>query len=204
MGGHRIHDLHPSIAPTGLYWVVPVPDGGLKVSQDGRSATLTLERVAVVDQPNYPNPEPTRPATMSLRMVWTAQPEPLHFKDVTKSFEVQGFRATTQGEFSVEIPSLGFRWKSDPLETSSAAFGLIGTERNGAYFPVAMPLVAGYTLAAATAILGNHGITNLEVVHEGPTGAAIPPKELRVARASLAPGTPVAPGSQVVLYVRRP
>ena len=34
----------------------------------------------------------------------------------------------------LEVPSIGFRWKSDPLATSSAAFGVIGEEKNGRYF----------------------------------------------------------------------
>ena len=42
--------------------------------------------------------------------------------------------ATAQLEASVEVPSLNFRWKSDSLEMSSAAFGVIGQEANGRYF----------------------------------------------------------------------
>ena len=42
--------------------------------------------------------------------------------------------ATAQLEATVEVPSLGFGWKSDPLATSSAAFGVIGEEKNGRYF----------------------------------------------------------------------
>jgi hypothetical protein len=32
------------------------------------------------------------------------------------------------------VPSLGFKWKSDPLETSEAIFAFIGEEQNGKYY----------------------------------------------------------------------
>lgn len=39
-----------------------------------------------------------------------------------------------QRESPADVPSTGFKWHSDPIETSSAAFGVIGTEMNGRYF----------------------------------------------------------------------
>jgi hypothetical protein len=35
---------------------------------------------------------------------------------------------------SVDVPSLGFSWKSDPLTTSHADFAVIGEEVNGGYY----------------------------------------------------------------------
>jgi len=37
-------------------------------------------------------------------------------------------------EASIEVPSTGFRWKSDAIDTSRAAFAVIGEESNGRYF----------------------------------------------------------------------
>ena len=73
-----MHDFHPPIRPSGLYWVVDIPEGGLDVSADGRSASLRLTRV--------------------------------------------------------EVPSIGFTWKSDAIETSRADFALIGEEANGKHY----------------------------------------------------------------------
>jgi hypothetical protein len=36
----------------------------------------------------------------------------------------------------VEVPSIGFAWKSDPLNTSSSAFAIVGEEVNGRYYDV--------------------------------------------------------------------
>ena len=67
-------------------------------------------------------------------MVWTATGEAAAWRDPVKQFSFQGFRATARLEASVEVPSTGFRWTSDPLDTSKAAFGVIGEEANGRYF----------------------------------------------------------------------
>ena len=112
-----------------------IPEGGLVVSPDGRSATLELRDLPVIDQPRWPaHDAEVTPARLSYRVTWTATDEPVSWSDPSKQFSVRGFRATAQLEATVEVPSIGFRWKSDPLATSKAAFGVIGEEANGRYF----------------------------------------------------------------------
>ena len=118
-----------------MYWVAPVSDGGLKISSDGRSATLELNDLAVIDQPKWPAYDaPSTPARMSFRAVWKATDEKIVYHDPGKHFRVEGYRATVQIEARVEVPSLGFWWKSDPPSTSRAAFAIIGEEVNGKYY----------------------------------------------------------------------
>jgi len=69
-----------------------------------------------------------------LRIVWKATDEKISYNDPQKQFRVEGFKATAQLEASVEVPSIGFSWKSDPLETSTANFAIIGDEVNGKYY----------------------------------------------------------------------
>ena len=71
---------------------------------------------------------------MDLRIVWKATDEKISYNDPQKQFRVDGFKATAQLEASVEVPSIGFSWKSDPLETSTANFAIIGDEVNGKYY----------------------------------------------------------------------
>ena len=71
---------------------------------------------------------------MDLRIVWKATDEKISYNDPQKQFRVEGFKATAQLEASVEVPSIGFSWKSDPLETSTANFAIIGDEVNGKYY----------------------------------------------------------------------
>jgi len=132
---NQFHDIHTPIAPNNLYWVTVIPQGALTVSADGRRATLAMRDVPVVDQPRWPARDtPTVPARLSFRVEWVATEEPVTYDDPLRQFRFTGWRASARLEAQVEVPSEGFRWQSDPLNTSSASFGIIGEEVNGRYF----------------------------------------------------------------------
>ena len=79
--------------------MAPIPKGGLVVSPDGRTATLEIENVAVVDQPKWPALDAVgRPAVMSFKMIWKATDEKILYDDPQKQFRVEGYRATAQLE----------------------------------------------------------------------------------------------------------
>ena len=112
-----------------------IPQGALQLSPDGRSATLELRDLPVIDQPLWPaHDAETTPARLTYRVTWTATDEPVAWSDPIKQFSLRGFRATARVEASVEVPATGFRWKSGPFDASKAAFGVIGEEANGRYF----------------------------------------------------------------------
>ncbi|GAC1530104.1 MAG: hypothetical protein NVS2B16_37170 [Chloroflexota bacterium] len=69
-------------------------------------------------------------------MIWKSTGEAVKYEDAAKHFRFSGFRATCQMEAEVEVPSIGFRWKSDPMETSTCSFAVIGDEVNGRYYDV--------------------------------------------------------------------
>jgi len=94
-----------------------------------------MHDVPVVDQPKWPALDAiATPARMSFKMVWKSNGDPVLYEDAAKHFRFTGTRATCQMEAQVEVPSIGFSWKSDPLETSSSAFAIIGDEVNGRYY----------------------------------------------------------------------
>jgi hypothetical protein len=112
-----------------------VPPEGVKISPDGRSAVLEMKDVPVIDQPKWPSHgSPATPAVMSFKVTWKGTDEKVVFEDTLKHFKVEGYRAVAQLEASARVPSLNFSWKSDPIETSSAGFAIIGTEVNGKYY----------------------------------------------------------------------
>jgi len=132
---NQVHDFHPAVGLCGLYLVVPVPEGGLTLSDDGKIAILQLKNLEIIDQPTWPafRAEATL-ARMDIKIVWKAKGERVRYSDPQKQFRVDGFKAIAQLEATVEVPSIGFSWKSDPLETSKANFALIGDEVNGKYY----------------------------------------------------------------------
>ena len=94
-----------------------------------------MKNIPVVDQPRWPALDAVgMPAVMSFRMTWKATEEKIAYDDPQKQFRVEGYRATAQLEAQVNVPSIGFSWKSDPLETSKANFAIIGDEVNGRYY----------------------------------------------------------------------
>ena len=105
------------------------------MSADGKHALLELRATPVIDQPRWPvHDAKATPAVMSFRIVWTATDETVTYRDSTKQFAVTGWKATAQLEASVDVAATGFRWRSDAMASSSAAFGVIGREVNGRYF----------------------------------------------------------------------
>lgn len=114
---------------------MPIPKGALVVSADGRTATLEMENIPVVDQPKWPALDSVgRPATMAFKMIWKATDERVVYDDPQKQFRVEGYRATSQLEAQVTVSSIDFSWKSDPLSESHADFAIIGDEVNGRYY----------------------------------------------------------------------
>jgi len=117
--------------------VVPVPERALSISPDGNIFTLEMQNVAVVDQPRWPAIDSiATPARMTFKMVWKSTGEPAKYEDASKHFRFTGTRATCQIEAEVEVPSIDFSWKSDPLNTSKCDFAIIGEEVNGRYYDV--------------------------------------------------------------------
>jgi hypothetical protein len=75
-----VHDFHPPIGRSGLYWVVDVPRSDLTVAPDGRSATLRLTQIEVIDQPRWPKPD----AEASVGAVDRVHLEPGSDRDVSR------------------------------------------------------------------------------------------------------------------------
>lgn len=114
--------------------MVPIPEGALTFSPDGKTATLEMKDIPVVDEPKFPALDClSTPATLSFKMVCTATEQKVTYDDPLKHFRVDGYHASAQMEAQVSIPSVGFSWKSDSLSTSKANFAIIGDEVNGRY-----------------------------------------------------------------------
>ncbi len=131
---NKIHDLHPAIRPSGLYWTTTLAASNLNISQDGRTATLEVNNLTMIDEPKFPKAGPASSATMSFKIVWTATGSPVAFSNADKHFSVLAAPAQARASFKVAVPSDNFTWTSDPLETSTSTDGLLGMEVNGSFY----------------------------------------------------------------------
>lgn len=115
--------------------MVPVPQAGLSISPDGNTFTLEMHDVSIVDQPRWPALDSiATPARMSFKMIWKSTGEPVTYDSPARHFRFTGTRASCQLEAQVEVPSIGFSWRSAPLATSKSDFAIIGEEVNGRYY----------------------------------------------------------------------
>jgi hypothetical protein len=118
-----------------MYWVTPVPASGLVFSPDGKTATLQMQNVAVIDQPKWPAMDAeTTPAFMDFKLVFKATDAPVKYEDPLRQYRFEGFKANAQLEATLRVPSIDFTFKTDPLETSKCDFAVMGAEVNGKYY----------------------------------------------------------------------
>jgi hypothetical protein len=118
-----------------LYWVTPVPSSGITFSEDGKTATMQMTNVPIVDQPRWPAMDSeTTPAFMDFKLVFKATDEAVKYEDASRQYRFEGFKATAQLEAAIRVPSIHFTFKTDPLDASKCDFAVMGTEVNGKYY----------------------------------------------------------------------
>jgi hypothetical protein len=94
-----------------------------------------MARVPIIDQPRWPAMDAqTTPAFMDFKLVFKATDEPVKYEDPTRQYRFAGFKASAQLEARIEVPSIDFIFKTDPLETSKSDFAVMGSEVNGKYY----------------------------------------------------------------------
>jgi len=115
--------------------VTPVPATGMTLSPDGRSATLQMANVPIIDQPRWPAMDAeTTPAFMDFKLVVKAGAERVKYEDPMRQYRFEGVKATARLEAEFRVPSIGFTFRTDPLESSRADFAVMGDEVNGKYY----------------------------------------------------------------------
>jgi len=94
-----------------------------------------MSNVPIIDQPRWPAMDAeTTPAFMDFKMVLKAGGEPVKYEDPARQYRFEGFRATAQLEAAFRVPFLDFTFRTDPLESSSSDFAVMGDEVNGRYY----------------------------------------------------------------------
>lgn len=72
---------------------------------------------------------------MTFKMIFEATDKAVTYDNNARQFRVTGFLATCRMEARVAVPSIGFTWKSDPIDKCPPAeFAVIGNEVNGKYY----------------------------------------------------------------------
>jgi hypothetical protein len=131
-----VHDYNGGIQPSGLFWIVELPDNAFRVSRDGREAILKAKDVSVLDSFQFGGPISV-PATVSFTVRWTATGAPQRrgrgaAVPATDPAAFLGSFATARSTGSFSGSQLGFSFRSASA-TTDRGYAQFGRERNGSF-----------------------------------------------------------------------
>ncbi len=140
------HDWEPGIAPSGLFWTIPVPRSWIKVSPGSGRARLTARNVPVTDYHDGisavlgggPTPLPSH---VSFDVRWAGRGERKKIRDETFGFTGRYTTGEANIRFTASDDGAGVVYRSDPdgqysptPDQGGAGSPAVGHERNGVFF----------------------------------------------------------------------
>jgi hypothetical protein len=140
------HDWEPGIAPSGLFWTIPIAPSTLDFDPGTGEARMRMSNLAVPDYHDFFNaiggggPDP-RPSHVSFDVRWAGHGDRVALHDDTYGFEgryVTGpstisFTASDDDSDVVYTSDPGGQYNPGPDEGGSGS-PAVGHERNGVFF----------------------------------------------------------------------
>jgi hypothetical protein len=138
----QVNDFEPGIAPSGLFWTIPIDDDALSVNPRTGVARYHQRNVRLNDFHDFfnavdPNPDPAKviPSVVSFDVRWAPNGDDVvntHDPD----FRYEGRFVPTKStiSFTVRHRNGDFSARSDPGELKQVLPGGVGRERNGVFF----------------------------------------------------------------------
>jgi hypothetical protein len=140
------HDYEPGIAPSGLFWTIPIASSAIDVDPGRGRARLHAANVAVNDFHDGINaivgggPAPI-PSHVSFDVRWPGSHDRHEIRDETFGFTGQYVTSNTTVSFTASDDGSGVTYFSDPdgqynptLDQGGAGLPAVGHERNGRFF----------------------------------------------------------------------
>jgi hypothetical protein len=122
--------------PDGLFWTIRLPTGDVMIDLPEGEAAMRGRDVDFVDFGTLDNAlrhGDVDPATATFRVRWGEAGKAFRLRDEKNGFEGV-FRETSAVIEYTASTEAGFRFASDPANTSRTVFAVIGHERNGVFF----------------------------------------------------------------------
>jgi hypothetical protein len=134
-GTNQVHDFAPPITPDGLFWTVLIPDDAVTVDLAAGTAALHVPSLDMLDSYTIQNNlagGPAEPATVSFDLSWSDPTSVASLVNAEQGFTGTFLDVTSALQWSAQTAEFAF--VSDPPQTSTSLFGLIGYEANGVFF----------------------------------------------------------------------
>ena len=144
---HQQHDWEPGIAPSGLFWTIPISASALDYDLGTGEARLRVSGLAITDYHDFFNavagggPDPV-PAHVSFDVSWGGGGDRRKIRDADFDFGGQYVPGPATISFSAANDGTGVTYTSIPAgqynpgpEQGGAGSPAVGHERNGTFFP---------------------------------------------------------------------
>jgi len=121
-----------------VFWTVPAPADSVRVEADNKTISWRLTNFAIGDYHDLknalllPQPGPSVPAMISFTIKWGDVLNVVDVRDATNTFA--GIHIERKATIEWEADQEGFRFVSDPANTSRNVYSVTADERNGVFF----------------------------------------------------------------------
>lgn len=139
------HDFEPGIAPSGLFWTIPIASSTIDVDPGRGRARFHATNVPIGDYHDFftaitPGVTPA-PSHVSFDVRWAGDGERQQFRDEVFRFTGQYVASATTISFTASNDGTGVIYRSDPdgqfnpnVDPSGNGAPAVGHERNGRFF----------------------------------------------------------------------
>jgi hypothetical protein len=136
----QVHDFNPGIAPSGLFWTIPIEPGAIKVDLATGEARLRVQALKIDDYHDIlnsiglvPGPPPL-PSRVSFDVRWAGHGAPVDLNDPTFGFMGHYVTGPATISFTASNDNSRVVYRSDTTGQSNPGPPAVGTERNGVFF----------------------------------------------------------------------
>lgn len=132
---NQIHDFNVGTTPSGLFWTTRIPDDDVHIDLDDARASMRVDDLDVEDYHTLKNAildGPSVPASVSFTITWSGVIQRVEESSATEMYRGQFIHDRATVAWTAQ--EQGFRFVSDPAETSTTTFAEIGREHNGVFF----------------------------------------------------------------------
>jgi hypothetical protein len=132
-GTDLVHDFHPGIPPSGLFWTEPILPDAVAFDLDRGTASFRLADFAMPDFIGEASGlrELWVPALVSMEIVWKGNGTVLSINDPSNEFD--GSYQECEATIDWSAVEEGFRYRSAATIVAETRFAQIGRERTGIY-----------------------------------------------------------------------
>ena len=139
-GSSQVHDWDPGVAPSGLFWTIPISDGTNWIDAENGPARFRARDLAMPDFHDFGNavglaspPVPAMPSHVTFDVRWRGGGTRTEVHDTTFGFEGDFVAGPVSIDFSTRQDGRGVTYRSDPADQITVSGGA-GRERNGVFF----------------------------------------------------------------------